>query len=350
MQSELDAGDTYNFSPPPVQHRVRGDRWVVEGADQADGFAELRLSMQISVPAALAANRAGRSDEEVSIAIHLRLRLLSEAARIDCQLSVDNTARDHRLRVLLPLDAEIAETFADSAFEWCRYPVKLAEIPSAPSRREMPVVVNPSLRGIQAGPWIVAHRAMHEYEVVSVTSAATSGEAQDKGTRALALTLLRCVGWMSRRDLVTRGVGAGPDLETPGAQCLGVEVFEFQLGLSDLHSVHPLVEVQRWRLPVQLLRGETGQWRTAMDLGKPVLQMSSLRRVDNALELRLWNPTLSPQSIATDALHGWQRVLADGSPLVQGSGGCEASVSNIVGPAEIATYRRPMAGQSATSA
>jgi alpha-mannosidase len=38
----------------------------------------------------------------------------------------------------------------------------------------------------------------------------------------LGLTLLRCVGYLSREDLVTRPSGhAGPGLATPGAQCPG---------------------------------------------------------------------------------------------------------------------------------
>ena len=46
------------------------------------------------------------------------------------------------------------------------------------------------------------------------------------GTTML-LTLLRCVGWLSRSDLATRRGGAGPELETPDAQELGGHRFEF---------------------------------------------------------------------------------------------------------------------------
>jgi mannosylglycerate hydrolase len=43
----------------------------------------------------------------------------------------------------------------------------------------------------------------------------------------ILLTLLRCVGWLSRSDLATRRGGAGPELETPDAQELGAHRFEF---------------------------------------------------------------------------------------------------------------------------
>jgi mannosylglycerate hydrolase len=333
LQSELDAGDTYNFSPPPLPHKVRQETWILQDVSQTDGFAEMRLATTLSVPVGLFADRHGRHPDSVDIAVELRIRLLGDADRIECELRVDNTARDHRLRVLLPLDANVATTFADSAFEWCHYPVKLAEIPAKPSRREMPVVVNPSLRAIHAGPWTIAHRAMHEYEIVADETAGTD----TKSERALAITLLRCVGWMSRRDLVTRGVGAGPDLETPGAQCLGTEVFVFQLGLPADSREHPLAAAQRWRVPVQLIRGQTPRWRDPIDLGNANLQVSSVRQAGAELELRCWNPTDAPISIRPDALRDWRRVFADGRDW---SGLTPDAAPHVVGAVEIATFRR----------
>jgi len=47
------------------------------------------------------------------------------------------------------------------------------------------------------------------------------------GGTTILLTLLRCVGWLSRSDLATRRGGAGPELETPDAQELGAHRFEF---------------------------------------------------------------------------------------------------------------------------
>ena len=37
----------------------------------------------------------------------------------------------------------------------------------------------------------------------------------------IAITLLRCFGWLSRSDLLTRKGGAGPMLATPGGQSPG---------------------------------------------------------------------------------------------------------------------------------
>ena len=40
---------------------------------------------------------------------------------------------------------------------------------------------------------------------------------------------MRCIEWLSRHDLSTRANNAGPDLNTPGAQCIGKNTFEFSM-------------------------------------------------------------------------------------------------------------------------
>jgi len=45
----------------------------------------------------------------------------------------------------------------------------------------------------------------------------------------LLLTLLRCVGWLSRDDMPVRPGHAGPGVPLPGAQCPGVHTFRYAL-------------------------------------------------------------------------------------------------------------------------
>jgi alpha-mannosidase len=52
---------------------------------------------------------------------------------------------------------------------------------------------------------------------------------QENGNLEGALTLLRCVGWISRDDFSTRKGHAGPMLATPGAQMHGSHVFAYSL-------------------------------------------------------------------------------------------------------------------------
>ncbi|MCH8008509.1 MAG: hypothetical protein IIC91_06550, partial [Chloroflexi bacterium] len=68
------------------------------------------------------------------------------------------------------------------------------------------------------GGLMIANRGLPEYEVLDRPEGAT-----------IALTLFRSVGWLSRFDFPSRKGGAGPNLETPGAQMLGVNVAEYSI-------------------------------------------------------------------------------------------------------------------------
>ena len=231
---------------------------------------------------------------------------LEDEPALHARLLGHNAARDQRTRLLLPwCDDSAASTLGDTAFAITERPVRLAQIPAEPSRREMPVVVHPGLSTVVAGPLAVLHRALHEHEVVL-----------REGRRSLALTLVRSAGWLSRRDLRARARGAGPDPATPGAQCLGEQVAEFRLlALQRDDAAHTaLAAAQQMPRPLLLLRGHGVRWAATVEIGNPVVMTSSVRRrLGGVLELRLWKPTPEPQLLALDSSQG-ETVFADGRP------------------------------------
>ncbi len=64
----------------------------------------------------------------------------------------------------------------------------------------------------------IANRGLPEVEV-----------RKTAGAVEIALTLLRCVGWLSRDDFSTRRGHAGPAIETPGAQLIGTWAFDYAI-------------------------------------------------------------------------------------------------------------------------
>jgi alpha-mannosidase len=66
---------------------------------------------------------------------------------------------------------------------------------------------------------MLANRGLPEVEVLKNT----------QGNAEIALTLLRCVGWLSRDDFSTRKGHAGPFLETPAAQMPGKWSFDYSI-------------------------------------------------------------------------------------------------------------------------
>lgn len=334
LLSELDAGDSYNFSPPANQNKVVQETFKLVAVKLTQHMQELRVSVEMRLPAGLSDDRRGRSSASVVNVGALTIRLFADSRVIDCTLDWTNAARDQRTRLLMSLLQPVGSSASDCGFEWTRTQVTYADYPTTVTRQEMRVVVNPSLSAIEAGSLLFLHRAMQEYEILH--------GLQEAGGQQLGVTLIRSVGWLSRRDLVTRGVGAGPDMATPDAQCLGTERFEFQIAI-DQHNrdtsaeagpeataqatVHPLVLAERFRRPLMVLRGHTERWGAEIEIDNANLQVSAIRRVGDAIELRLWNPTDAVQSLSISS-GVWMRVNADGSPSDRSA--CRVEAHEIV--------------------
>jgi alpha-mannosidase len=81
----------------------------------------------------------------------------------------------------------------------------------------------------------IANRGLPEVEVLT----------HDSGNTEIALTLIRCIGWLSRDDITTRKGHAGPmGIETPDAQLLGKYGFDYSIipGYSEWHrSIHEAI-------------------------------------------------------------------------------------------------------------
>lgn len=315
LHTELDAGDSYNFSPPARPARQWHRQFQALGQRRSGPFHELRLGFAYTQPQSLDDARQGPGAGTAQAQGELTLLLTEGSPWVQARLRHHTEAHDHRTRLVLAAGETLAESAGDTAFHWTRRPVIKATHPAEPMpQREVPVAVNPSLSAVQADGIAVAHRGLQEFEIV---------DGPDGGD-ALALTLQRAVGWLSRRDLVSRGAGAGPDLPTPGAQrgFDGTTPFMFTL-----HTPAPdtlLQQALRLRQPLLVLPGhQPAAWRAPLNLPSPRLVPSSLRRVGSDLEMRCWNPLDMAQS---GALPGWTRVGSDATE---------------VAPHQIATYRRP---------
>ncbi|MFN7673156.1 MAG: hypothetical protein ACK5O6_00615, partial [Betaproteobacteria bacterium] len=88
--SELDAGDSYNFSPPPNQHQVAQTRYSLVSCLALAEVQELVLAVTLTTPQSLSADRAGPSAETVSNTGVLRIRLFEDAPTIDFSLDWTN--------------------------------------------------------------------------------------------------------------------------------------------------------------------------------------------------------------------------------------------------------------------
>jgi mannosylglycerate hydrolase len=244
FQDGGDCGDEYNYSPPetdlvtaPTLKNVSITRGPVQQT--------LELEMELVTPLALDPSRKSRSTKKVAIPIKTAVTLSNDVPRIDIHTWVDNLARDHRLRVhfLAPFAAATGQH--DGHFEVVERPVGVPVYDNTWVEQPRPESPQRAFTSITDGQarLTIANRGLPEVEVMK----------NALGNAEIALTLLRCVGWLSRDDFSTRKGNAGPPFtETPGAQVPGLWEFDYSIipGKSDLSSYR---EAYSFETPMQVV-------------------------------------------------------------------------------------------------
>ncbi len=216
-----DRGDEYNYAPPP-KDRICIARLKGVQVESNPVCQTLVLSLELAVPAALASGRESRSDNEVTLPITTRATLTRGVPRLDIRTEVENKACDHRLRVVCPAPFRVNEASYDGHFEVVQRPVGLPAYDESWAEQPRPEVPQRAFTSISDGKTglVIANRGLPEVEVKEV-SETHSG---------IALTLLRCVGWLSRDDFSARNGQAGPfAVPAPGAQMIGKWSFDYSV-------------------------------------------------------------------------------------------------------------------------
>jgi alpha-mannosidase len=251
LRDEPDVGDLYNFCFEEEGRPARSPRWSVtaEGDEVQAHF-----------------------DEGLSVRMHVARGKGESFVRLSGE--IDNRRPSHRLRIHIRLAEPATGSLAGSPFQ-------LVErgLVSEGGELEAPSPTWPARHVVLAGEIAALHEGVFEYEV-------TEGE--------LAITLLRCVGTISRQHLATRPFAAGPDVATPDAQMLGPTTFELALQ-AGARSSGLMADWERFALPIRgVPTAGTGTLPSSGSLlsveGDAVL--SNVRRKDGVLQVRLWNPSL----------------------------------------------------------
>lgn len=215
-----DAGDTYNYSAPlgdMVLRSFDNARVHVSIAEAGYAQATLRVDLDWALPAELSADSNetpgvfSRSSSYLDTRISTYVTLTSNSRRVEIATEWENRSKDHRLRALFPLGSEARFSHAQGQFEIARRPVAAPSDGNGWPEPHVPAVPQQGWVAVEDGRrgLMVANRGLPEFEILR------------DGRGTIALTILRAVGWLSREDMLARSHGAGPEIPTPEAQCLG---------------------------------------------------------------------------------------------------------------------------------
>ncbi|HXF72887.1 MAG TPA: hypothetical protein VNO79_09810 [Actinomycetota bacterium] len=249
LRDERDEGDLYDFCP-------------------AEAGGDLPLEAELLGPDVVGFRGEG-------VRARVAARRIPGEPFLRLEVEVENARPDHRLRLHLRLPRSARGSVAGAPFELVPRPLA-----SEGSELEAASPTWPARGVVWAGGLAALAVGVVEYEVV--------------GGEELALTLLRCVGTISRERLATRPFPAGPAVPTPEAQMLGTWRASFGVLRTD-RTEDLLPAWERFALPLREVPAPGGGHLPAtgslLEVEGAVL--SSVRRVGDALEVRVWNPSTS---------------------------------------------------------
>jgi mannosylglycerate hydrolase len=216
-----DCGDVYNFCSPENDSKIRA-RVISYKVQESVIDKRLVVHYEMTIPANISSDRKSRSKDSVTDTIFSTVTLISGVPRIDFHTQVNNIAKDHRLRVYFQAPFHCDYSYQDGHFDIVkrqidlpRYDDSWAELPSQDVPQRDFTLLHSDDRS-----FIIANRGLPEVEVTNT----------NEGITKIALTLLRCVGWLSRDDLTTRKGHAGPmGITTPQAQMIGKYCFDYSI-------------------------------------------------------------------------------------------------------------------------
>jgi len=222
-------GDTYDFSPLEgdknielVLNRFEAKKAPAMEAFILDGIYDLPLRLE---------DRLLENGKRGRLAIHMEIRLTKGTDRMDIHCTVDNEIYSHRLRLKIKTGIEAEKTIASLPFGYIERDV-VKSIPEnwRENYVEMPIDIEPFESSVSVGN--------EEYHVNAFAKGMK--EYQFIGD-SLYLTLFSTTGQLGKENLLYRPGRASGDttrqghlmMETPMAELIGLNEFEFALSIQD---------------------------------------------------------------------------------------------------------------------
>lgn len=196
FEDTLDAGNEYMYFCPPGNPTIttKESTAQIRLVEDTPFMASYEILHSLQIPVAaddqLAMEQRSmvrfqdrtchRSTETTLLQIRTVVTLEKDARNLQIKTTVDNTARDHRLRVVIPTGLECSHHYAESVFEAAKRPNRHAACwknPSGCEHQQSFVGLHDTTGGI-----LVSNIGLYEYEMLP-----------DEGN-TVAVTLLRAVG------------------------------------------------------------------------------------------------------------------------------------------------------------
>lgn len=239
-----------------------------------NGTQVLEVERLFRLPRELDEQRSARATEQTGVRLYTDYILYPDSDTIKVRVRLNNTAKDHRLRLLFP---------TGNVVEKCSYATTFDTAITAITTPDTSQWLHPAPKTFVHQGWVAVNG------LTVVAPGLPEAELVDDGT--LAITLLRSIGWLSRHDLNTRPGPAGPVIPVANAQCL--ETIEAEL---NLFAGTDAVKAQQCEVPLAAVIAGTEPLlepeRSLLQLHSDSLLLSAFKPAEQGDDfiLRLLNP------------------------------------------------------------
>lgn len=296
LEDGEDAGDEYDHGPIKVPETVfsAGAPGELRLRDCTPLLGQAETVFRFDLPRSLVRGRRGRDPRTTPCDVEVRVRLAAGSRRLDLETVINNRAFDHRLRAWFPTGLRCREVTSHGAFMLNHRPCR------RPTNPDWPQPAPPtwpqqdwSRLGDGTASLAVFNRGLPEFEVLD----------DGQGRAVFALTLMRCVDWLSRDDFAARkNTNAGPTLFTPDAQLIGRRAFHYAVmpGGADLFADDVPFASERYRTPPPTHQGVSAGSQPGgvalLRCDEPRAQVTAIMRARDsaALLVRLCNLDTAP--------------------------------------------------------
>lgn len=254
----------------------------------------------------------GRSDKMVELVIETELTLQKSSKSLKVQTTIHNTAKDHRVRVVIPTGLKADTHFADSAFEVVERNnrhSKQWENPSGCDRQQSFVAMQDDKDGM-----LVANHGLYEYEVLPDME------------NAIAVTLLRCVG-----ELGDWGYFPTPKAQMQGTYTLSYEVLPFADGERlNAYTLGYQFQNNLMAVPTGVHKGAHPQNKSFFNWTGEGVNFSGLKQQEDGTDImvRFVNVTELPREIQIQK-QNWMEKLYKSNVIEEEKEGLEVSEDGI---------------------
>jgi mannosylglycerate hydrolase len=223
LENGGDDGDEYDFSPLIDEQLIYSEDVEAEVHMIQNAYeAQIDIQLKLNVPGCLDHRKKKIINSFVDV--HWKVTIPNHQPIINLEVEVDNQAKDHRLRALIPTGIASSFSTADNQFGFIKRNVYDSAMDYWKEEKwdERPDSIYPMLSYVGLSDEnhgvSVLTNSTREYEIIG----------QDYDT--IAITLFRSVGVLGKEEMLRRpGRPSGIKLPTPDSQMLGKLKLDFAI-------------------------------------------------------------------------------------------------------------------------